>query len=170
MNIWIALLNLENTFGTDDTLEETFKRSCQYMDSLIMHQKLVSIYTMSEKFRKADELYKVMCKKFGKNVSIWVQYGSSLLDRQLNDEAHEVLARSLQVLPKREHIEVVRKFGQLEFTKGDPEQGRSLFEGLISDVPKRIDLWNVYIDQEIKQDNKAKVEDLFERAITKIIS
>lgn len=170
MNIWIALLNLENTFGTDDTLEETFKRSCQYMDSLIMHQKLVSIYTMSEKFRKADELYKVMCKKFGKNVSIWVQYGSSLLDRQLNDEAHEVLARSLQVLPKREHIEVVRKFGQLEFTKGDPEQGRSLFEGLISDVPKRIDLWNVYIDQEIKQDNKAKVEDLFERAITKKLS
>lgn len=170
MNIWIALLNLENTFGTDDTLEDTFKRSCQYMDSLTMHQKLVSIYTMSEKFDKADELYKSMCKKFGKDVSIWVQYGSHMLDRELNDEAREILARSLQVLPKKDHIEVVKKFGQLEFNKGDPEQGRSLFEGLISDVPKRIDLWNVYIDQEIKQDNKAKVEDLFERVITRKLS
>ena len=42
---------------------------------------------------------------------------------------------------------------------------------------KRIDLWNVYIDQEIKQDNKtsdeddtdikSKVEDLFERVLSK---
>ena len=25
LNIWIALLNLENTFGTDESLEDTFK-------------------------------------------------------------------------------------------------------------------------------------------------
>ena len=45
---------------------------------------------------------------------------------------------------------------------------------------KRIDLWNVYIDQEIKQDNKtsdeddtdikSKVEDLFERVLSKKIT
>lgn len=170
MNIWIAMLNLENTFGDDDTLEEVFKRSTQYMDSLTMHQKLVSIYTMSEKFRKADMLYKTMTKKFGKHVSVWVQNGSYYLERDMSDQAHEVLARALQVLPKREHIEVVRKFAQLEFSFGDPEQGRSLFEGLISDAPKRIDLWNVYIDQEIKKNEKKKAEDLFERVITKKMS
>ncbi|RLV95774.1 rRNA biogenesis protein RRP5 [Spathaspora sp. JA1] len=171
MNIWIALLNLENTFGSDESLEATFKRACQYMDSLIMHQKLVSIYTMSEKYDQADELYKVMTKKFGKNIATWVHYGSYLLDRELQDKTHEILAKALQVLPKRDHIEVVRKFAQLEFVKGDPEQGRSLFEGLISDAPKRIDLWNVYIDQEIKQDDsKEKIEDLFERVVTKKLS
>lgn len=170
MNIWIAMLNLENTFGTEETLDEVFKRSCQYMESLTMHQKLVGIFLMSEKFTQADDLYKVMTKKFGKHVSVWVQYGSSLLDRQLSAEAHEVLARALQILPKKSHIEVVRKFAQLEFAKGDPEQGRSLFEGLVSDAPKRIDLWNVYIDQEIKQDEKKKVEELFERVIAKKLS
>ncbi|CAK7902391.1 rRNA biogenesis protein Rrp5p [[Candida] anglica] len=170
MNIWIALLNLENTFGTEETLEDVFKRSCQYMESLTMHQKLVGIYSMSEKFDKADALYKTMTKKFGKHISVWVQYGSSLLDRHLNAEAREVLAKALQILPKKEHIEVVRKFAQLEFSKGDPEQGRSLFEGLVSDAPKRIDLWNVYIDQETKQGDKKKVEDLFERVITKKLS
>ncbi|KAG7665962.1 RRP5 [[Candida] subhashii] len=170
MNIWIALLNLENTFGSDESLEATFKRSCQYMDSFIMHQKLVSIYTMSEKFDQAEELYKSMGKKFGKHVSTWVQYGSFLLDREMHEETHKVLVKALQILPKREHIEVVRKFAQLEFTKGDAEQGRSLFEGLVSDAPKRIDLWNVYIDQEIKQDEKKKVEDLFERVLSKKLS
>lgn len=170
MNIWIAMLNLENTFGDEDTLEEVFKRSVQYMDSLTMHEKLVSIYTMSEKFRKADMLYKTMCKKFGKHVSVWVQNGSYYLERNMSEQAHEVLARALQVLPKRDHIEVLRKFAQLEFSMGDPEQGRSLFEGLISDAPKRIDLWNVYIDQEIKKNDRKKVEDLFERVISKKMS
>ncbi|SGZ52400.1 CIC11C00000000250 [Sungouiella intermedia] len=170
MNIWIALLNLENSFGTDESLDETFKRSVQYMDSLTMHQKLIGIYQLSEKFDKADDLYKDMTKKFSREVSVWVQYGSSLMDRQLNDEAHALLARALQSLPKRDHIDVVRKFGQLEFSKGDAEQGRSLFEGLVTDAPKRIDLWNVYIDQEIKFGDKEKVESLFERVITKKLS
>lgn len=170
MNIWIALLNLENTFGSDESLDEVFKRAAQYMDSLTMHQKLVGIFIMSEKYDKTTELFKTMTKKFGSHVSVWVQYGAYLLDRKLHDDAHEVLSRALQVLSKRDHIEVVKKFAQLEFNKGDPEQGRSLFEGLVSDAPKRIDLWNVYIDQEIKQQDKEKVEDLFERVVAKKLS
>ncbi|RCK54856.1 rRNA biogenesis protein RRP5 [Candida viswanathii] len=175
LNIWIALLNLENTFGTDETLEDVFKKAVQYMDAFVIHQKLVNIYIISEKFDQANELFKVMIKKFGKNISSWVMYGSFLLDQHLNDEIHEVLSKGLSVLPKRDHIELVKKFAQLEFNKGDAEQGRSLFEGLIADAPKRIDLWNIYIDQEIKklaEDNasKGKVEELFERVLGKKIS
>lgn len=168
MNIWIALLNLENSFGDEESLEGVFKRSCQYMDAFTMHQKLVAIYIASEKFDKAESLFNVLCKKFGsKNPSAWVSYGNFLIDRNDNEEAHKVLAKALQVLPKRDHVDVVRKFAQLEFQKGDPEQGRTLFEGLLSDVPKRIDLWNVYIDQEIKINKKSKVDELFERVIEK---
>ncbi|GMG39627.1 unnamed protein product [Ambrosiozyma monospora] len=73
LNIWIAQLNLENMFGTDDSLQEVFKKSCQYMEPFTMHQKLVAIYIASEKFTEADDLYKVMCKKFGsKHISVWV--------------------------------------------------------------------------------------------------
>ncbi|KAK9455521.1 hypothetical protein V1511DRAFT_497972 [Dipodascopsis uninucleata] len=39
-NIWIALLNLEHNFGTKETLEETFKESCIYMDPDVMKKKL----------------------------------------------------------------------------------------------------------------------------------
>ncbi|ODV88206.1 hypothetical protein CANARDRAFT_26349 [[Candida] arabinofermentans NRRL YB-2248] len=171
MNIWIAMLNLENMFGSEESLEEVFKRSCQYMDSFVMHQKLVAIYITSEKYDSAEELYNVMTKKFGsQHVSVWVAYGSFMLERQQSEKAHQILARSLQILPKRDHVECVKKFAQLEFAKGDPEQGRSLFEGLLSDVPKRIDLWNVYIDQEIKLGEKKKAEALLERVVTKKLS
>lgn len=178
LNIYTALLNLELAVGTDDSLDEVFKRSCQYMEPFVMHQRLVSIYLAkgeeSGDYEKAEELYKVMLKKFGSsNVSVWIAYGALLLEKKNDSEgAHEILAKALQVLPKRDNVEVVRKFAQLEFNKGDPEQGRSLFEGLLADVPKRIDLWNVYIDQEMKiarenVENKKKVEELFERVITK---
>lgn len=170
LNIWIAILNLENSFGTDESLTEAFKRAVQYMDSLTMHQKLIGIYQLSEKFDKAEELFKAMTKKFSQNVAVWVLNGSFYFKREMPEEAHQVLARALQSLPKREHIDVVRKFGQLEFSEGDPEQGRSLFEGLITDAPKRIDLWNVYIDQEIKQGDRDRVEALFERVVGKKLS
>lgn len=171
LNIWIAMLNLENTFGTPETLTEVFKRACQYMDSYTIHTKLLSIYQMSEKLDKAAELFKVTAKKFGgEKVSIWVAWCDFLLSNKHEDEARSILASALKSLPKRNHIEVVRKFAQLEFSKGDAERGRSLFEGLLADAPKRIDLWNVYVDQEIKANEKKKVEELFERVITKKIT
>lgn len=49
LNVWVALLNLENAYGTDDSLEEVFKRACQYNDSEEIHEKLISIYIQSEK-------------------------------------------------------------------------------------------------------------------------
>ena len=66
LNIWIALLNLENTFGTDESLEDTFKKSIQYMDSFTMHEKLVNIYKMSEKFDQAKQLFNRMTKNLVK--------------------------------------------------------------------------------------------------------
>ncbi|CAL9731883.1 rRNA biogenesis protein Rrp5p [Monosporozyma unispora] len=171
LNIWIAMLNLENTFGSSETLEEVFKRACQYMDSFTIHNKLLSIYQMSEKLDKAAELFKITAKKFGsEKVTIWVAWGDFLLSNNQEEEARTILANALKSLAKRNHIEVVRKFAQLEFAKGDAERGRSLYEGLLADAPKRIDLWNVYIDQEIKADEKKRVEDLLERVITKKIT
>ncbi|CCF56637.1 hypothetical protein KAFR_0B03400 [Kazachstania africana CBS 2517] len=171
LNIWIAMLNLENTFGTSDTLEDVFKRACQYMDSFTIHNKLLTIYQISEKYNQTSELYKSAAKKFGsEKVSIWISWGDFLITQKQEEEARSILSKALKVLPKRDHIELVRKFAQLEFTKGDAERGRSLFEGLIADAPKRIDLWNVYIDQEIKLKEKKKVEELLERVILKKIT
>lgn len=167
LNIWIAMLNLENTFGSEETLEDVFTRSCQYMDSFTMHSKLIGIYQLSEKFDKASELFKITTKKFGsEKTSIWVSWASFVLSQNEPDQVGTILSSALKSLPKRNHIEVVRKFAQLEFSEGNPERGRSLFEGLLADAPKRIDIWNVYLDQEIKQkDNKSRVEELFERVI-----
>lgn len=47
-------------------------------------------------------------------------------------------------------IEVIIKFAQMEMGCGQIERFTSLFENVITNFPKRTDVWSVYIDQLIK--------------------
>lgn len=49
LNIWVALLNLENTYGDEDSLEDVFKRACQYNDTADVYERMTSIYIQSGK-------------------------------------------------------------------------------------------------------------------------
>lgn len=65
------------------------------------------------------------------------------------------------------HVNLTSKFGQLEFRSpnGDVERGRTVFEGLLSSFPKKIDLWNVLLDLEISVGDAEQVRRLFERVL-----
>lgn len=49
LNVWIALLNLENTYGTEDSLDQTFKDATRYNDSKTVHLRLAAILDQSGK-------------------------------------------------------------------------------------------------------------------------
>jgi rRNA biogenesis protein RRP5 len=51
LNVWTAYLNLEVTYGTEETVEEVFKRACTYNDDLEIHERLASIYIQSGKHK-----------------------------------------------------------------------------------------------------------------------
>lgn len=57
LNVWIAILNMENAYGNDESLEETFKRACQYNDAQDVHEKLASIYIQSGKTEVRHLIY-----------------------------------------------------------------------------------------------------------------
>jgi hypothetical protein len=48
-------------------------------------------------------------------------------------------------------LKTISKFAQLEYKLGDPERGKTVFEGIVDSHPKRWDLWSVYIDMEAAQ-------------------
>ncbi|RDW78620.1 putative rRNA biogenesis protein RRP5 [Aspergillus mulundensis] len=170
LNIWVAMLNLENTYGDDDTLEEVFKRACQYNDTQEIYERLTSIYIQSGKNEKADELFKQALKKkvFPNSPKFFINYATFLYDTMAApDRGRGLLSRALQSLPKNTHVETTSKFAQIEFRSpnGDVERGRTVFEGLLSSFPKRIDLWNVLLDLEIKNGDAEQVRRLFERVL-----
>lgn len=54
-------------------------------------------------------------------------------------------------------IKTISKFAQLEYRLGDPERGKTIFEGIIDSHPKRWDLWSIYIDMEAGQNEVQSV-------------
>ena len=50
-------------------------------------------------------------------------------------------------------VETIAKFAQMEFKHGEPERGKTMFENILSNYPKRTDLWSVYVDMVIKTDD-----------------
>lgn len=56
LNVWVAYLNLEVAYGTKLTVEEVFKRACQYNDEQEVYERLASIYIQSEKLRVSGPL------------------------------------------------------------------------------------------------------------------
>lgn len=49
LDVWTALLHLENDFGSDDLIEETFKDACQNNDAREVHERMIKIYISSGK-------------------------------------------------------------------------------------------------------------------------
>ena len=161
-NIWVAYLNMENSFGTDESLDAIFQRACEYTDKKKMFLHLVSILIKSGKDDKADETFQTMIKKFSQASKVWVNYAAYLMEHGRVDEGRELLPRSLKILPKRKRrsvwerqltvdVKTVSKFAQLEFKFSSPEHGRTIMTGLLANYPRRLDLWSVFLDLEIKQ-------------------
>ena len=55
-NVWIALLNLENSYGTQDSLVKVFQRALEQNEPKKVFEHLVTIYKRSSKF---EVLYKL---------------------------------------------------------------------------------------------------------------
>ncbi|NXN36663.1 RRP5 protein, partial [Rhinoptilus africanus] len=165
LNVWVALLNLENMYGTEESLMKVFERAVQYNEPLKVFQHLCDIYANSEKYKQAEELYQTMLKRFRQEKSVWLKYASFLLKQGQTEATHRLLERALKALPTKEHVDVISRFAQLEFRFGDPEHAKALFESTLSTYPKRTDIWSIYMDIMIKHGSQKEVRDIFERVI-----
>ena len=165
-NVWVGMLNLEHTYGTEESLDEVFMRACQYNDSQTIHERLISIYIQSGQHRKADDLYQACLKKHKQDPELYYNYAHFLMStRKEADWARDILPRAMQALPATTHLDLTKRFALLEFhsPNGEAERGRTIFETILSQWPKRLDLWNVLIDVEKKEGDKAVVRKVFER-------
>jgi hypothetical protein len=49
LNVWIALLNLENMYGTQKTMQTVFNRAVQFADPLTVYMEVAKIYSSTKK-------------------------------------------------------------------------------------------------------------------------
>lgn len=101
LNVWLAIINLENTSGTDESLEETFNKAVQQNDAKQVYLRTLQVYEATAKYDREEQLFERFVKKFNVSSKAWTLYGQFLLDRDRGAEARELLPRSLKSLPKR---------------------------------------------------------------------
>ncbi|KAJ8448113.1 hypothetical protein Cgig2_031837 [Carnegiea gigantea] len=164
LNIWVAYLNLENQYGSppEEAVTKLFQRALQYCDPLKLDFELLGLYERTEQHKLAHELLQKMCKKFKNSSEVWQRRIQWLL-KQKPEEIDNVMRRALLCLPQYEHIKFLSQVAILEFKSGVPDRGRSIFEKMLREYPKRIDLWSVYLDQEIRLGDADLIRALFER-------
>lgn len=110
-----------------------------------------------------------MLKKFGaKDPSVWTNYAHFLFATlHKPSRARALLPRAVQQLEKQHHQSIIGRFAALEFrcADGEPERGRTMFEGLLAAYPKKGDLWSQLLDLEmgVAGADETAVRDVFER-------
>jgi rRNA biogenesis protein RRP5 len=180
-NVWVALLNLENQYGTDADFQKVFQDAVKANTPKAIYLKACELLTESGKTTRAQELHEETLKKFPESSKVWTLFAAFLFGTSKAEDARALLPRSLKALPKRKRallprcnvpadvsdadVKTITRMAGLEFKMGDPEMGRTLFEGILETQPKRLDLLSVYVDLEIKAGNYASARSLFKRAL-----
>lgn len=105
-------------------------------------------------------------KSFTPDPALWLSYATFLLTTitpPSPTRARALLPRATQSVPSPQHRYLTQKFAALEFKHGDPERGRTIFEGLVTTWPKKWDIWDVYASLEMSHGGGENVRALFER-------
>ncbi|KAK9266592.1 hypothetical protein L1049_021657 [Liquidambar formosana] len=171
LNIWVAYFNLENEYGNPpkEAVMKIFQRALQYCDPKKVYLALLGMYERTEQHELANELLdkmpKNVVKKLKLSCKVWLRWVQRLL-KQHQDGVQPIVNRALLSLPRKKHIKFISQTAILEFKCGVPDRGRSMFEGILREYPKRTDLWSIYLDQEIRLGDVDMIRALFERAIS----
>jgi len=164
-NVWVAYLNMENLYGEppEEAAMELLTRALQYNNQKRLYLAALGIFQRTERAALCEQVLKAVCRKFSESAKVWLRAYSYHIECGKPDAAKRALDRGLVALPKRKHIKLLRQVGIMEFKNGDAERGRSIFENVLRNYPKRLDLWSVYLDQEIKLADLPRCRSLFER-------
>ncbi|KAG5480705.1 hypothetical protein CUR178_05840 [Leishmania enriettii] len=173
LNVWVAYLNVENLYGTEESLAAVFRRAQQrQLNQLALFERLADIYAASRKSNQLLALCRVMTGKFRTERRTWERLGVVLVDQGKRDQLKRVLKDMGDALKRDDATLAVVHIAIHEYKHGSPENGRALFEGLLRKVPKRSDIWSTYIDQEMgllnRKDPTAsslQVRQIFQRTV-----
>ncbi|CUV07752.1 unnamed protein product [Cryptosporidium hominis] len=169
-NIWIAYINMEIAYGKNELLASKGENNIsslggkedgipknvrQILDRALMNvtdQKKLYIQIFSSLRRHSKEeqglaLLEEGLKKFQTSRKLWVTYLTCLYESDNQKKARdEVIQKSLKSVSKDKVVRLITDIARLEFEYGNINRGRTIFENLLEENSKRMDLWSQYFD------------------------
>lgn len=165
-NVWVARLNLENMYGSRDQLMEVFQEACKVNDAKQMHLQLLTVLEKGADAQATEAFFKTATKKYRTSCKFWLRYLAFKLKGAHPEAAARLMDRATEALAKRKHLKLLTKFALLEYKSGSAARAASIFEGVLASYPKRLDLWTVYLDAELKATHVETARQILHRAVT----
>jgi len=158
-NIWVAMMSLEVSYGSKQSLDDVVKRAQKYNDQLKVLMELARIQQAADKIEDAHLTWHAAAKRVGtargeltvKVYASWIElwYSNSNVTK-----GRELLEMALSKLPADAQLQLMIRVAQFEYDYhyqgSSPERGRTMFEKIFTQHPKRLDIWTVLVDKELK--------------------
>ena len=152
--VWLALLRLEKDHGAPAAFAAVVDRACAANDPVEILVKVADMHAKAGDTDLCDAAYRRAEGK-GPSADVYAKHARALLLAKQPEKARKVLSRALQANAPDDKAKVtlLSRFAVAEFDAGDAEKAKTDFDRLLSDNPKRIDLWKLYIAQSLKRQN-----------------
>lgn len=95
LNVWMALLNLEIRYGTNEAFTEVLREATQRNDPFKVYSQTLSILLEMENFDEANKIIETLNKKFKSLPEMWLQIGEAYLKMRNEKMAKEILPKSM---------------------------------------------------------------------------
>jgi len=76
-NVWVARLNLENLYGSKETVMGKFEEACKLNDAKKMHLQLLSIFEKNNEPQITEHFFKTLTRKFRASCKVLIPLLSS---------------------------------------------------------------------------------------------
>lgn len=160
LKVWLHLIKIEAKYGGNDRLRDTITEAARVNDQLMLYHGAVKVLTNCGELDEAEGLFELMIKVDRTLVDIWISYiGFAMEQRKDLDRARALLDRAVKSVLKEDLINLKSRFARLEFKSGDVERGKTIFEQLLNDNPKRTDLWK-FFEQMIRKYGTRQVDSM----------
>lgn len=177
-NVWVALINLEHGYGTKQSLTAAVADACaashpkkiRLRVAAMLEEAALRQGSTEDAVAEAEAAYAAAAKKHKTSKQVWsayVRFALRAAGRSGASEAAPLVAKALTCTRPHKHVFVCSRFAQDEYAFGSAERGRTVFEELLArHGSKRLDLWNVYLDQEAKAGFAQHARGLFQRLVS----
>ncbi|XP_070492073.1 rRNA biogenesis protein RRP5-like [Chironomus tepperi] len=165
LNVWIALLNLELRYGTDESYNDVLNEATQRNDSFKVYSQTLKILLDLEKLIDANKIIEILKKKFKPIPDMWLLVSESYLRMNNEKLAKELLPKSLLSLKERDHLDYMTKFALLMSRHNIHDFSQTIFEKILSTYSKNLSIWFTYINMMTKNGEVEIARSLFDRML-----
>ena len=165
LNVWKALMLIEAKHGTDKSLQTVYNNALQVCERKDIMLHMCKIYKQRNDAENEEKVFRGLFKKVKGSCKVYKKYCNFLMRTSREEEIKMTIGKAKTSLDKKKMIKLQLYVARIQYKYGSVDKGRSMFEEIVENNPKRLDIWNIYIDMEQQVGDVTVIRRLFERVV-----